>query len=208
MNQKRYAKQREQFDRHYRDGSYQTRWHKFAPTHELVTLIATGIVPQGPSLDLGCGGGTEVAYLASQGFAACGVDFSPAALRVARAYAAEQGVQAAFCGGSAVQLPFADASFSLVTDRGCLHHVRDKHRHKYAREVARITRPGGYAVIRGMADQRANGFVHLETDRITELFSPSFDLRPFQRLTHSERQVPHPDMLLAIMQRKERSHAN
>ncbi len=204
MNQKRYAKQREDFDSHYRDGSYQKRWHKFAPTHELVTLIATGIVPPGPSLDLGCGGGTEVAYLASQGFAACGLDFSPAALRVAKAYAAEQGAQAAFCGGSAVQLPFADASFSLVTDRGCLHHIRDKHRHKYVREVARVTRPGGYAVIRGIAEPRAKGFVWLEPTRMEELFAERFELRPFQRLKGTEGEAAHPDMLLAIMQRKER----
>jgi ubiquinone/menaquinone biosynthesis C-methylase UbiE len=175
-------------------------WHKFAPTHELVTLVATGIVPKGPSLDLGCGGGVEVAYLASQGFDACGLDYAPSALRIAKESATDSGVNAEFCGGSALQMPFATASFSLVTDRGCLHHIRDKHRHKYAREVARITKPGGYAVIRGMADERPKGFVHLDPDRLTELFEPNFALRPFQRLPRQNE--GHGDMLLAIMQRK------
>jgi 2-polyprenyl-3-methyl-5-hydroxy-6-metoxy-1,4-benzoquinol methylase len=178
-------------------------WHKFAPTRELVTLIATGIVPQGPSLDLGCGGGVEVGYLATQGFDACGLDFSPTALRLAKTNAEQTGVHAEFCAGSAVELPFAEGSFALVTDRGCLHHIRDKHRKHYAREVARVTRSSGYVVIRGMADQRSNGFVPLDPDRITEMFSPSFELRPFQRLTR-ETERGNADMLLAIMQRKER----
>lgn len=204
MNRKRYARQREEFDHNYRDGSYQQMWHKFAPTHELVTLIATGVVPKGPSLDLGCGGGIEVAYLAGQGFDAHGLDFSPTALRLAKANAAQTGARAEFCAGSAVELPFAEGSFALVTDRGCLHHIRDKHRKHYAREVARVTRSGGYAVIRGMAEQRSNGFVWLDPQRLEELFSPSFELRPFQLLKRSEGEVPRPDMLLAIMQRKER----
>lgn len=200
MNRKRYARQREDFDSHYRDGIYQTMWHKFAPAHELVTLIATGIVPKGPSLDLGCGGGVEVAYLATQGFDACGLDFSPTALGIAKKSAVEADVRAEFCAGSAVELPFAEGLFALITDRGCLHHIRDKDRKHYAREVARVTRGGGYVVI---ADARSNGFVHLDAERLTELFSPSFELRPFQRLTR-QTEEGRADMLLAIMQRKER----
>jgi SAM-dependent methyltransferase len=204
MNQTRYAKQREEFDNRYRDGSYQKMWHKFVPTHELVTLIATGIVPYGRALDLGCGGGVEVAYLASQGFDAWGVDYSPAALRLAKENAAEAGACAKFCGGSALQLPFASGSFALVTDRGCLHHIRDKHRHKYAREVARVTKPGGYAVVRGIAESRNNSLAWLVPERMEELFAETFELHPFQRLMRGEGETPHPDMLLAIMRRKER----
>lgn len=204
MNQKKYAKQREDFDRNYREGTYKTAWHKFVPTHELVGFVASGVAPTGRSLDLGCGGGVEATYLASEGFDACGLDYSPAALRVARATAEEADQQVAFCGGSALQMPFAEASFSLVTDRGCLHHIREKHRHKYAREVARVTQDGGYVVIRGMAEERPNGFVWLDPARMEELFTEKFDLRPFQRLKRGEGETPRPDMLLAVMRRKER----
>jgi ubiquinone/menaquinone biosynthesis C-methylase UbiE len=203
MNRKRYVKQRTFFDGQYQDGSYQNKWHKSAPTHELVTLIATGVVPMGRSLDLGCGGGVEVAYLAGQGFAAHGLDFSPTALRLSQEHAGSAGVHAEFCAGSALELPYASGSFALVTDRGCLHHIRDKHRKRYAREVARVTRPGGYVVIRGMAEQRPNGFVWLDPERIEELFSPSFELRPFQLLKRGDGEGSYPDMLLAIMRRKE-----
>jgi 2-polyprenyl-3-methyl-5-hydroxy-6-metoxy-1,4-benzoquinol methylase len=202
MNRERYVKQRAFFEGRYRDGSYEHSWHKFVPTHELVALIASGIVPEGRSLDLGCGGGVEVAFLAGQGFAAHGLDFSLTALQIARKYAAHSGVHAEFCGGSAVELPFAKASFTLVTDRGCLHHIRDKHRKRYAREVARITQPGGYVFIRDVTGGERNGFEPLVPERVTELFSPAFELHPFQLLRYREGEPHRRDMLLAVMRRK------
>ncbi len=203
MNRKRYAKQTRNFEAQYLDGSYRDKWHRQAPAHELVTLVATGVVPSGPSLDLGCGAGVEVAYLAEQGFAAYGLDLSSAALRLAKQHACQEGVRAQFCAGSALELPFADASFSLVTDRGCLHHIRDKHRKHYAREVARVVRSGGYFMVRGVAETSWHWFIPLNAEKLDVLFSASFVLGPVQRLAR-QADGPNPDMLLAIMQRKER----
>ena len=47
--------------------------------------------------------------------------------------------------GSALQMPFADASFDRVYSIGCLHHTGDLPR--AVAEVHRVLRPGGRAVV-------------------------------------------------------------
>ncbi|MEO6577494.1 MAG: class I SAM-dependent methyltransferase [Candidatus Limnocylindria bacterium] len=46
----------------------------------------------GRAIDLGCGTGANVLYLAQHGFESTGVDFSPIALRVARKRASAVGM--------------------------------------------------------------------------------------------------------------------
>ena len=58
------------------------------PRPELVTLVENGVLTParlapGRAIDLGCGTGANVRYLAQHGFEATGVDFSPVALRSA-----------------------------------------------------------------------------------------------------------------------------
>ena len=78
-----------------------------------------------------------------------GIDLADKMLSAARARALEEGVtNATFLEGSAEALPFADASFDLVTSRHAPHHFRDAA--KFLLEVARVLKPTGRFV---MADQ-------------------------------------------------------
>ena len=66
------------------------------PRPELVTLVESGVLTParlapGRTIDLGCGTGANVRYLARHGFDATGVDFSPVALQVARKRANAEG---------------------------------------------------------------------------------------------------------------------
>lgn len=59
------------------------------PRPELVTLVERGVLTPanlapGRAIDLGCGTGANILYLAQHGFESTGIDFSPIALRVAR----------------------------------------------------------------------------------------------------------------------------
>ena len=65
------------------------------PRAELVRLVEAGVLtparfPPGRALDLGCGTGANLRYLARHGFEATGIDFSRVALRVARERAATE----------------------------------------------------------------------------------------------------------------------
>ena len=61
-------------------------WHLSRPSPELLTALDTAwLAPPGRVLDLGCGLGTELAFLAGQGFTPIGVDLSLVALQRAHA---------------------------------------------------------------------------------------------------------------------------
>jgi SAM-dependent methyltransferase len=66
-------------------------------------------------VDVGCGAGTEIGYLATKGWRAVGVDLSGAAPnRAKHEHAGVPLVQA-----DVFSLPFPPAVFDLVVDRGC-----------------------------------------------------------------------------------------
>ena len=98
-------------------------------------------------LEIGLGYGTVSGRLAGAGAELHGVDIAGGPvemvrhrLRLAGRPADERVVQ-----GSALDLPFTDASFDRVYSIGCLHHTGDLPRS--IAEVHRVLRPGGRAVV-------------------------------------------------------------
>src|SRR6266481_4478082 len=90
-------------------------------------------------LDVGCGTGANLELLARYGKAE-GVDVSPEAL----AFCRERGLQNVRQ-GEAEHLPYADASFDLVTGLDVVEHLDDDA--AGLREMRRVLRPGGYAFV-------------------------------------------------------------
>jgi SAM-dependent methyltransferase len=120
-------------------------WHLSEPSLELRHALGDGwISPPGRVLDLGCGLGTEAGFLARGGFQAVGLDLSSAALK----RASTLHPQARFVRADALHLPFADATFDLLLDRGCFHYVAAADRARYASESRRVLRPGGRMLLR------------------------------------------------------------
>ncbi len=113
-------------------------------------LAALGELPR-TALDVGCGTGGDAVFLAELGIGTTGLDLSSDALDRARERAAAGGVDVTWVEGSALDLPLADASIDLITDRGCLHHIDARDRPRYASEAARVLRPGGILLVRDMA---------------------------------------------------------
>jgi SAM-dependent methyltransferase len=98
--------------------------------------------PPARLLDVSCGAGDFLRFASRSGYAATGMDFSLAALQTldARGGAGIPAVAA-----NAQGLPFADASFDVVTNIGSLEHYFDPA--EGVREMARVLRPGGTAVV-------------------------------------------------------------
>jgi len=126
------------------------RWTLGHPSQELVGVIATlGLIPGSIALDVGCGVGVDLLFLAKHGFKAIGLDVAPRALELAAERARAAGVEFELHEGSAVSLPLEKDSVDFVNDRGLLQHLSESERGRYAREVARVLRPGCVIVIRG-----------------------------------------------------------
>jgi len=128
----------------YLDGVYRW-WHLSAPSPELVEAEADGwLGAPGAVVDIGCGLGTEIAYLAARGWKAAGIDLSDVAL--VRAKGAHSGVP--FVQADVLTLPFAAGALDLALDRGCFHYLSPPQRAGYAAEAWRVLRPGGRLLLR------------------------------------------------------------
>jgi ubiquinone/menaquinone biosynthesis C-methylase UbiE len=119
------------------------------PGPALADLVPALGLPEdeGRALDVGCGHGDDARWLHAAGFDTIGVDADPAAVRHA-AESTPAGLDIEWVVADATQLPLGAASCSLVTDRGCLHHLPIGARADYALEVARVLTPGGAWLIR------------------------------------------------------------
>ena len=114
------------------------------PPRQLRDLVeGSEALPPGHALDVGCGSGTNVIYLATHGWRATGVDCSAAAMKRARR-AADGITGASFLEGDVTKLsslPLA-APIDLVLDMGCYHSVPDGAKPTYVAELAAVMKPG------------------------------------------------------------------
>jgi len=108
-----------------------------------------GIRPGDSALDVCCGTGDVTFRLAAAGALATGIDFSRPMLDVAELRAAADlatvGNPVRFLQGDALQLPFPDASFDVVTISYGLRNLSDFQRG--VGELARVLRPGGRLLV-------------------------------------------------------------
>jgi SAM-dependent methyltransferase len=160
------------WDELYRDARYLECWECEHGSPELRDFLAgQGAPSRGTSaLDLGCGSGSDCLLLAEAGYRTSGVDASPDALRIAATRARSAGLEVSWHQANVLQLPFADASFQLVTDRGCFHHIAESERSQYAREVGRILSDGGTLFLRGCRIEQFP-FVPITLDSLPRHFS-------------------------------------
>ncbi|HEV2706298.1 MAG TPA: class I SAM-dependent methyltransferase [Pyrinomonadaceae bacterium] len=96
-------------------------------------------------LEIGCGLGTDGARFARAGAIYTGVDLTDAAVELARRRFELEGLRGEFRAADAERLDFADETFDLVYSHGVLHHTPDTA--QAVREVHRVLRPGGRAVV-------------------------------------------------------------
>jgi methyl halide transferase len=117
-------------------------WDTGVPDPLLVEMVESRVIRPAPTLEIGCGTGTNAIFLAAQhGFDVLGVDISPAAIDTARAKA--QG-QCRFEVGDFLTAAPSGGPFQFVFDRGCFHIFdRARDRARFAQQVAAALDAGG-----------------------------------------------------------------
>jgi cyclopropane fatty-acyl-phospholipid synthase-like methyltransferase len=169
----------------YRHGK--PRWDSAEAHPELKELLVGR--PTGRALDLGCGTGADVIYLAQHGWDTVGVDFVPEAIETAERRACESGTTARFVLGDVTQLreTGVEGRFDLIMDTGCYHGIAASLRDSYVAEVAAVAAPGADFYLAGITDPPATwrlvGARGASVEDVHEHFDPHFELVEEQRRT-------------------------
>jgi SAM-dependent methyltransferase len=119
-----------------------------------------------------------VLYLVQRGWIATGVDFSSLAIESARRKS-EWVSGAMFYEGDVTRLSdlHIDGPFDFVLDVGCYHSVPSGRRDAYAREVARVARPGALLLLFAFGPRlRWPGSRRTREPEIRRRFGEAFEL--------------------------------
>lgn len=188
-------------------------WDRLGPDPEITSYMKEQVLPDLPAgaraLDLGCGTGGYVIFMASHGLQAVGVDFSQVALDKAKAAAAEAGLEgrASFVYGDLTKdsLPGVAGPFSLLLDVSTFDDLGPGGRRNLAALAAGLSKPGAVFLacehvkkppfgLPAISMLLHKGVSQLRPGEIEELFGPAFDVAP----PHSLR----PDNPCFVLRRK------
>lgn len=152
------ARHRAAWEATYKETPYDDLpWFDPDPSPQVVQAVEEKFFPAGGAvLDIGCGAGSNVLYLARRGFESHGVDISPGAIQAAKVRAAKNGVTVDVRVGDALDLDFPSGRFEGANDNGCFHTLPVRCRSDYAQEVARVLRPEGAFLLSWVAREHTS----------------------------------------------------
>jgi len=157
------------------DASYQggpAPWDIGRPQPAVVRLAAAGGFT-GAVLDAGCGTGENALHLASLGLQVLGFDVAETAVAIARAKAADRGVEAEFAVADALALEGLARRFDTVLDCALLHTFDAEERRRYVVSLESISRPDGTVYVLCFSDEGPGTGPHpVGRDELRAAFSP------------------------------------
>src|SRR3989344_433827 len=164
------------------------------PEPYLVKLVEDKTIKPGMALDLGCGPGNEVIYLAQNGFTVTGVDISEIAIHIAEQRASAANIACEFIVSNVLTVPLKN-QYDFVLDRACFHFLDPQERSAYIRNLHGILRPAGLFLLIVSSDQEsAKGTYQFSIREIEDLFSKDFEILSLELVeleTHAEKPMPY-----------------
>ncbi len=183
---------RAQWEAQYATG--ETPWDTQITPPEVQDFWMSGrLPPRGLALDIGCGPGTNVRFLAQQGLVAIGFDIALQPLLTGQRRLTERAPElmrrAFFVQADVTRLPLAAADADYILDVGCFHGVHPGERPAYVNCILDNLRVGGYYHIyafdrtREMAANPDRKLLGVEENEIVERYSGAMEIVKIQIAT-------------------------
>jgi SAM-dependent methyltransferase len=167
-------------------------WDSVGVRDDLRAVVEGGMITPDAyprSIDLGCGTGANVVYLAKQGFESHGIDFSPVAIGKARRRAAEAGVEAHLVVGdlTADEIEGIEGPYDFLIDFGTLDDLKGEARERMAATTTRLSRAGSRLLeycfygapeeLPWFSFRGTSRLSHIAPGELEELFGESWDVK-------------------------------
>jgi SAM-dependent methyltransferase len=122
------------------------RWEE---PHDLVVVFVRELKRRGARrvLDLGCGAGRHVVYLARAGFDVHGTDVSPRGLEYTRAWLTREGLHADLQLSDMTVIPYPDGYFDAIVSTYVIHHNTLDNIRRCVAEMYRTLASGGRVLL-------------------------------------------------------------
>lgn len=157
---------------------FKAPWDIGRPQPVIRDLVERGEIT-GRVLDIGCGSGDTVIYLAREGYDVTGIDFVPRAIDIASKRARKAGLTVPLLVHDALRLDDLGEKFDTVIDAGLFHNLSDGDRKRYAGSLASALKEGGSYFMLCFSDAQG-GFVgprRISKDDIRTTFADGWDVR-------------------------------
>jgi SAM-dependent methyltransferase len=156
-------------------------WDTGIPAPELVRTVAG--LPPGRAIDIGCGTGTNLLYLARRGWRVAGVDFVPRALAMAREKL--KSFSPDLAAADVTRLPDTQlpGPYDLALDLGCFHGLTAEGRAKYSETLARRLVRGGLFLLYAWQPASPRDRRGISREEVVRCFSESFTLYQYEQGT-------------------------
>ena len=172
----------------------QAPWDTGRPQPAIVKQAEAGQI-RGSVLDVGCGTGENVLYLATRGHEAWGIDFVPVAIDRAKTKAVERRINAHFIVGNALELGTLGRQFDTVIDCGLFHTFVDEDRPIFVRSLTEVLRTGGSLYLLCFSDEQpgTEGPRRISQQEIRGTFHQGWDVKQIEPTQFES--IPRPDGL-------------
>ena len=162
-----------------------THWDTGQTPPEVQEAFNQGNIPAGAALDLGCGTGTNVIFMAQRGRQAIGLDFVPEAISKAREKARKAGLNgsAQFLVADVTRLNEMDLPQSgFALDMGCFHGLSPEGQRRYAEGLAKTLVPGGWYMLYALDPRKEAGVSFgMHPQAVKAVLEPWFDITRTER---------------------------
>jgi ubiquinone/menaquinone biosynthesis C-methylase UbiE len=137
------------------------QWGKYPPEH-LIRFVARNFYKspdrsQIQLLEVGCGPGSNIWFMAREGFSVAGIDGSETAIRIAKERLTNEELDADLRVGDFVKLPWADATFDGVVENVSLSCNPRANIQLAIAEIHRVLKPGA-SVLSSFFSNRTWGY--------------------------------------------------